>query len=114
MKPRKTTTSYQQSYRQETTQYGVSHEEANFPALVQKDGKWEVRQVSIEEKPFDTQASMEVTPLERKVTLGARDHNAQQRREIMQEFKQRRSFDDVKDDGTHVKRTVNNQWRNKL
>ncbi|XP_031572930.1 uncharacterized protein LOC116306929 [Actinia tenebrosa] len=99
--------SYQQSFHQETKQYGVSQGEANFPALVQKHGNWEVRRVSVDDnKPFGTQTSMEVQPLDRKVTLGAKDHNAPQRKELMKEFKQRRSFEDVTDDGTHVKRTI--------
>jgi hypothetical protein len=89
-------------------QIGAEPREANFPALVQKDGRWEVRRVSVDDnQSFGTQTPMEVQrPLERKVTLGAKDQNAPQRRELMKEFKQRRSFEDVKEDGTHGKHTT--------
>ena len=71
--------------------------EANFPALVQKDGKWLVKKVSVDDsRSHDTQTPQEVQPLDKKVTLGAKDQNAPQRREIMKELKKRRSLKEAK------------------
>ncbi|XP_031572924.1 uncharacterized protein LOC116306924 isoform X3 [Actinia tenebrosa] len=72
---------------------------ANFPALVQKNGKWLVKKVSVDDSKLtygSTQTTQEVQPLDTKVTMGAKDQNAPQRRELMKEFKQKRSFKHVK------------------
>ncbi|XP_020915129.1 uncharacterized protein LOC110252630 [Exaiptasia diaphana] len=107
--------SHQQSFYHSSQNSGAiqfrTHEtEPNFPALMQKDGKWEVRRVSVDDNTrYAPQTSMEVQPLERKVTLGATDKNAPQRKELMKEFKQKaqtKTYEDVLEDGTHVKRII--------
>lgn len=105
--------SQHQSFHEEegATHFGGALPEGNFPALTQKDGKWVVRRVSIDDKKssYKPSTSMEVKPLEMKVTLGAKDRNASQRKDLMNELKQKRhskSYEEVLEDGTRVKRTV--------
>lgn len=106
--------SQHQSFHEEeaaAAHFGDIQPEGNFPALTQKDGKWIVRRVSVDDKKSSHAplTSSEVKPLEMKVSLGAKDRNASQRKELMNEFKQKthsKSYEEVLDDGTRVKRTV--------